>query len=85
MSELKCDLTVDQIKIAEKEDETTYTAVLSGKMNGTAEVKVNVKTDGRDILEEYGIDEVGSKATIRMNNTNSRLDSFAPVDEDVKM
>ena len=84
MSELKCDLTVDQIKTTEDEDKTTYTAVLTGSVFGV-DVKVTVKTDARDTLEIYGIDEVGSKATIRMSNTNSRLDSFAPVDEDVEM
>ena len=84
MAELKCDLTVDQIKTTEDEDKTTYTAVLTGSVFGV-DVKVTVKTDGRDTLKVYNIDEVGSKTTIKMNNTNSRLDSFAPVDEDVEM
>ena len=86
MSEATCDLTVDQVKtIEKKEGVVTFTAFLSGKMNGIAEIKATVKTDGRDMLEECGIDEAGNKVTIKISNTNTRLDSFVSVDEDVEM
>ena len=71
--ELKCDLTVDQIKITEKEDGTTFTAVLSGNTCG---IKMTVKADSRDTLEEYGINEVDDRRTVVLRPTNSKLEDF---------
>jgi len=86
MDELKCDLMVDQIKITEKADEDVFTAVLSGETiidMEAIDVKVTAKCGDREVLKKLGIDEVGNKKTVKMTNTNSRLDSFVPVDEDM--
>jgi len=75
MKTMNCDLIVGNITTVEKEDETTYSVPLTGK-TGDSEVKLVVKVVNHDILDEYGIGEVGNKVSVAISATNSRLDSF---------
>ena len=75
MNRQTCDMTVGPIGILEKEDETVYTAPLTGKTD-EGDFKLVVKARSRGALEELGIAEVGNKVTIEISPTNSQLTDF---------
>ena len=75
MKELRCDLIVGPITTVEKEDETVYSAPLSGKSDDDV-ITMTVKCRNRDVLEEYGVGSVGNRVTVVLHPTNSQLSDF---------
>ena len=75
MKTMNCDLTAGNITIVVKEDETTYSVPLTGK-TGDSDVKLVVKSNNKDILDEYGMGEVGNKVSVAISQTNMELTDY---------
>lgn len=75
MKTMNCDLIEGNMTIVVKEDETVYSVPLTGK-TGDSDVKLVVKSNNKDILDEYGIGEVGNKVSVSISPTNMELTDF---------